>query len=242
MKVGGTTKITGVGPLRRSERKTGDKASGASAPRNVEDTVSVLGIPPEEMTPKVRNAIMQLVEEVNRLREELASAKQRLDEVETLADEDALVPATNRRAFVRELNRVISFCERYGAPCSMLYFDLNDLKKINDEYGHAAGDAALKHFTEILRHNVRESDVIGRIGGDEFAVILLNSDEEASRAKAQALHQRLESSPLHWDGTDIYLNAAHGVFAFRPGVDANQAMAEADKAMYAEKRRLKEKA
>lgn len=242
MKLGGTTKIGGVGPLRRAERKTTEKGSEASQPRNIDDTVSVLGIPPEEMTPKVRTAIMQLVEEVNRLREELAMAKQRLDEMETLADEDALVPATNRRAFVRELTRVISFCERYGAPCSMLYLDLDDLKQINDEYGHAAGDAALRHFTEILRENVRESDVVGRIGGDEFAVILLNSDEETARSKAKELEDRLADAPLEWDGQSIRLNAAYGVFGFRPGVDANEAMAEADKAMYAEKRRSKEKA
>lgn len=242
MKIGGSTKVGGVGPLRRSQKKKTEEANRTSEARNVEDTVSVLGIPPEEMTPKVRAAIMQLVEEVNRLREELALAKERLDEVETLADEDSLVPVINRRAFVRELSRVISFCERYGAPCSMLYFDLNDLKQINDEYGHAAGDAALKHFAEILRNNVRDSDVIGRIGGDEFAVILLNSDEDTARGKARALQEQLAAAPMEWDGHTIPLHAAQGVFEFRPGVDANQAMAEADKAMYAEKRRFKEKA
>lgn len=241
MKVDNTRKVEPVGPLNRARGRTRSPApSPLSEIRHIEDTVSILGIPLEEMTPRVQSAIMQLVDEVNRLRDELSRTHRRIGELATLADEDALVPVANRRAFVRELTRVISFSERYGAPCSLIYFDLNDLKQINDDHGHAAGDAALAHFAESLMSNVRDSDIVGRIGGDEFAVILLNSDAEAANAKASQLRQFLAEHPIELNGERKALHAAYGVYSFRPGVDASTAMAEADRAMYAEKKRLKE--
>src|SRR3546814_3521227 len=71
-----------------------------------------------------------------------------------------------------------AFEERYGAAGAVLYFDVNDLKAINDRYGHAAGDAVLKQICEILLRETRASDVVGRLGGDEFGVILAQRSEE----------------------------------------------------------------
>jgi diguanylate cyclase (GGDEF)-like protein len=81
--------------------------------------------------------------------------------------------------------------------------------------------------------------VVGRIGGDEFAVILLNSDETAALAKAAELDHYLLNHPMPWKDRKVHLKAAHGIVSFRPGLDASAAMAEADRAMYAEKKRLK---
>ena len=240
MKIENTRRVGSVGPLNRARKVSGTAPLPASEPRQIDDTVSILGIPPEEMTPRVQAAIMQLGEEVNRLRDELQQTKRRIGELATLADEDSLVPTSNRRAFVRELTRIISFSERYGAPCSLIYLDLNDLKKINDDHGHAAGDAALTFFAEALKANVRDSDIIGRIGGDEFAVILLNSDEDSANAKALQFRQYLDQNPMQWAGKSVHLRAAYGAISFRPGLDATTAMAEADRAMYEEKKRLKE--
>jgi diguanylate cyclase (GGDEF)-like protein len=243
MKIEDSRKVGSVGPLSRA-RKTSQApvALSFSEPRQIDDAVSILGIPSDEMTPRVQSAIMQLVDEVNRLREELAQTHRRIGELASLADEDSLVPAANRRAFVRELTRVISFSERYGAPCSLIYFDLNDLKQINDQYGHSAGDAALTYFAESLISNVRDSDIVGRIGGDEFAVILLNSDETAANAKARQFRDYLMHHPMPVGSDRLTLRAAYGVYSFRRGIDASTAMAEADRAMYAEKKRLKEEA
>jgi len=243
MKIDNSRRVGSVGPLSRARKASqAPVASSVSEPRQIEDAVSVLGIPPDEMTPRVQSAIMQLVEEVNRLRDELTQTHRRIGELASLADEDSLVPAANRRAFVRELTRIISFSERYGAPCSLIYFDLNDLKQINDRYGHSAGDDALTYFAESLVSNVRDSDIVGRIGGDEFAVILLNSDEAAANAKAGQFRDFLMHHPMTVSGEKLVLRAAYGVYSFRPGIDATTAMAEADRAMYAEKKRLKEEA
>ena len=91
-----------------------------------------MGIPEAEFTPKVRAAIMALMEEVDRLRRELQQTPARIAYLEQLADEDSLPPIANRRAFVRELSRMMSFAERYDTPASVIYFDVNDLKVIND--------------------------------------------------------------------------------------------------------------
>jgi len=69
---------------------------------------------------------------------------------------------------VRQLTRTIAFSHRYGVPASVVYFDVNNMKLINDEHGHPAGDAALCHIAGVLRENTRSSDIVGRLGGDEF--------------------------------------------------------------------------
>src|ERR1700712_1291455 len=153
----------------------GRRVEGAPSPDGADGVLpaaNVLGIPEAEFTPRVRDAIMGLMGEVDNLRRELSQTRARLDEAEKTADQDHLLPLLNRRAFVRELTRYIAFSGRYNTPASLIYFDMNHLKRINDTYGHAAGDAALKHFAETLLGHVRDSDCVGRLGGDEFGVLL----------------------------------------------------------------------
>ena len=142
------------------------------------DVATLMGIPEAELTPKVRAAIDRLMTEVHRLKDTLEQANKRVSFLETLADQDALTSLLNRRAFVRELSRMMAFAERYKAPSSVIYFDVNGMKQINDSLGHAAGDAALGHLGKVLLENVRASDVVGRLGGDEFAVLLAQVGRE----------------------------------------------------------------
>ena len=125
------------------------------------DSAEFLGITEAEMTPAVSAAVQTLLTEIDDLRGEVGRLKGRLTEVEDLADRDALTPLLNRRAFLRELGRIRTFAQRYGSPASLVYFDLDDLKGVNDRLGHAAGDAALKAVAERLLGNVRESDIVG---------------------------------------------------------------------------------
>lgn len=213
-----------------------NEAESAPPPRRVEDSVSILGIPGTEMTPKVQQAIMTLMREVDSLRGELNLARRRLEELEKLADQDALIPMPNRRAFVRELSRMLSFSDRYGGDNSIIYFDVNGLKRINDTYGHNAGDALLAHVATVLSENVRESDMVARLGGDEFGVLLVRAEEDKARAKASSLAKALEDNPLEWNGEKIFTSAAFGVYSFKPGTDVQSALAAADQAMYEQKR------
>ena len=197
---------------------------------------SILGIPENEFTPRVRDAIMGLMGEVDSLRRELSQTRVRLDEVEKAADQDQLLPLLNRRAFVRELTRYIAFSGRYNTPASLIYFDMNHLKKINDAHGHAAGDAALRHFAEPLLSHVRDSDCVGRLGGDEFGVLLTHADQEQALKKADTLAAALRATPTVWNDVEIPVSFSYGAFELKPGDNADLAMARADEAMYAQKK------
>lgn len=226
------TRATGAAAYARQARAS--EAVQASAP--VSATASVLGIPEAEFTPRVRDAIMTLMGEVDNLRKELQKTRERLEEVERSADQDHLLPLLNRRAFVRELTRYISFAGRYGTPATLLYFDLDGFKQVNDTYGHAAGDAVLGHFADTMLAQTRDSDVVGRLGGDEFGVLLAHANLEQGRKKADQLAEKLQSNPTMWQGKAIPVRFSYGAFELRGDDTADLAIARADEAMYAHKR------
>ena len=200
------------------------------------EPASVLDIPEAEFTPKVRDAIMGLMGEVDNLRRELTQTRARLDEMERAADQDQLLPMRNRRAFVRDLTRYIAYTGRYNTPASLIYFDMNLLKKVNDNHGHAAGDAVLKHFSEVLLSHVRDTDCVARLGGDEFAILLSHANQTQALKKADLLAEALSNSPTVWNDVTIPVTFSYGAFELKPGDNADIAMARADEAMYAQKR------
>jgi diguanylate cyclase (GGDEF)-like protein len=216
--------------------RAADSVAPLDAPMAVAATANVLGIPEDEFTPRVRDAIMTLMGEVDSLRRELAQTRQRLDVAEKTADQDHLLPVLNRRAFVRELTRYISFAGRYGTPASLVYFDLDGFKLVNDTFGHAGGDAVLAHFSEILLANVRETDVVARLGGDEFGILLSHANQDQAHKKADLLARALNDGPTRFQGRTIPASFSYGAFELKPGEDAATAMARADEAMYAQKR------
>ena len=138
--------------------------------------------------------------------------------------------------FIRELQRVIAFAQRYGDPASLVYFDLDDLKGVNDRFGHAAGDAALKAVAERLSAHVRESDVVGRMGGDEFAVLLVQADYATALAKAEMLARLVEAEPIQAGAWLAPIRISWGVRQIDPGADAESLIADADIAMFSMKR------
>ena len=178
--------------------------------------------------------VLRLMQEVETLRLELKAMAERLAEAERLADHDVLTPLLNRRAFVRELQRAIALTRRHKTPASVIYFDLDDFKSVNDRLGHAAGDAVLIAVAERLQAHVREADVVGRIGGDEFAVLLLHADLKAARAKAAALAQAVSDQPVEAAG-GAHISITWGARQIGAVDSAEQALSEADAAMYLRK-------
>ena len=211
----------------------------ASASANPIDSVGFLGVPRAEMTPAVQAAIQTLLGELDTLKVEVGQLRARLADAEGLADRDALTPLLNRRAFVRELGRARTFAQRYGFPASLVYFDLDGFKAINDRYGHAAGDAALKAVAERLVANVRESDVLGRMGGDEFAIVLVQADHATAEAKAASLAQAIEREPLRFGEWTAPVHLSYGVIEIAADAEAESLIAAADAAMFASKRQRK---
>jgi len=203
-------------------------SEAASVETNVTDEAAALD---EAALPAAVRAVL------DGYRAEIERLNRRIAEVELLADRDALTPVLNRRAFMRELHRTIAFCERYDATASLVFFDLDGFKGVNDEFGHAAGDAALQWVAATLADHVRESDVVGRLGGDEFAVILAQAPREAAQAKAAALAAAIHDTPVVHQGRSFEVRTSYGVRAFQKGVDAASLLAEADAAMFLRKGR-----
>jgi len=172
---------------------------------------------------------------LERLTGELAELRAKLEAAEALADRDALAPVFNRRAFLRELHRTMSEVERYKTPAAVIYIDLDGFKAVNDEYGHSAGDAVLRHVGLLLTDSVRESDVVGRLGGDEFGVILNRATAEEAAVKAAALSDKINSSAILYAGVPHRIRASVGVHPIAIVEDPETAIARADEAMYAEK-------
>lgn len=170
-----------------------------------------------------------------RLGAERAELVEKLAAAEALADRDALTPALNRRAFLRELHRTMSAVERYKTPAAVIYIDLDGLKALNDNFGHAAGDAALCHVGRLLVDMVRETDVVGRLGGDEFGVILNHASSEEAKAKAASIAETIHLTPLLFAGQAHRAAVSLGVHQIATVEDPETVIARADEAMYADK-------
>lgn len=172
---------------------------------------------------------------VRRLRSELAKALARIEELKASAETDFLLDILNRRGFERELTRAIAFIKRYQASGALVVLDVDRLKPINDEFGHAAGDQVLKAIVAAVLHEVRASDVVGRLGGDEFAVLLWNLSETDARAKAAALEEIIDGLRFTFRGNAVTTGASAGVAVLKGHSDPRRALEEADRAMYVRK-------
>lgn len=191
-----------------------------------------IDIPSAEMTPKVRLALGQLIDENALLRASLTEMRERLDELEQLADADTLTPLPNRRRFLRELERVVAQANRHGTPAAVLYLDIGNLKAINDRYGHFAGDAALIHAANLLSGLIRASDIAARIGGDEFGLILDHLDHNSAIDTAERIAECIAANPLDAGGASIPLEASIGTATIMPGDTLEDVLQRADRNIY----------
>lgn len=167
---------------------------------------------------------------------EVAQLRLRILELEHAADTDPLVPVYNRRAFLREIARAQNVMDRYDMLSTIIFFDLNGFKSINDRFGHGVGDSLLKMIGEVLQNGVRDCDMVARLGGDEFGILLFKTDLEVARAKAQALCCRIADQAVHMPTGKVSITAAWGVAPCEPGDTVEQVLARADRAMYMSKR------
>lgn len=178
-------------------------------------------------------------EECVLLRDLARMAEQEIAAVQ-LATTDELTGLSNRRGFEVLAQHAIRMCRRTQKPASLLFFDLNGFKQINDVYGHAEGDRALIAFATVLRTALRDSDVIGRLGGDEFVVLLTDSDEAGALQTIARVRAQLDvfNSAAQ---TGYLLRCSVGSSFFAPGSDVSvgELLARADGAMYLDKRAQK---
>lgn len=182
----------------------------------------------------------ELDEEERALLRDLAQmAEQELTAVQ-IASMDELTLLSNRRGFKQLAQHALDACARLKRPATLLFFDLNDFKQINDLYGHAEGDHALKTFADVLRIAFRESDVVGRLGGDEFVALLTGT----SHVETAAIMARLEEILAERNATldrGYAIRFSVGQIEYDPArhESVDRLLADADGAMYAHKQALK---
>lgn len=213
------------------EEPTGDMTADNAA--------ELFGVPESDLTPAVRAALAAMSGEITDLREQLDTLRTKLQNAENMADHDPLVPLFNRRAFMRELSRLLAFSRRYGLEASLIFFDLDGFKAVNDKHGHAAGDKVLCAVGELLIHQTRESDLLGRLGGDEFVAVLTSVSPDTAAQKAEQLANAINELEVPHEGETLHIAASFGVAPLDPNESPHIQVARADEAMYAEKMRRK---
>lgn len=168
------------------------------------------------------------------LHREIESKNRLLEEA---ARTDHLTGIANRRAVEEFAAKQISGAVRYKFSLWVVTADLNKFKFINDTYGHSAGDEVLQHFARLLAMNTRGSDICGRLGGDEFILILTHSDSKGVSILTERLQAEFANHDFGFDGNKVHASATFGVAAFEPSFPKNltQLLAEADVALYREK-------
>jgi len=180
-----------------------------------------------------------LLSEIERLKRELAVARARIGELEARADIDPMLDILNRRGFERELKRSIAYMKRYGTQAALMFIDLDGFKAVNDRHGHGTGDALLKAVARELVARVRASDVVGRLGGDEFGVVIWWVDEADALAKARELERLIERVGVMHGQAQAQVTASVGAAPLLADATAAEIIAVADQAMYARKKEKK---
>lgn len=161
-------------------------------------------------------------------------------ELRRLAEIDPLTHVFNRRAFLLLLDKALSNSQRTQAPLPVLLIDLDHFKVINDTWGHRAGDDVLKHFVQLSNRCLRKEDVMGRLGGEEFAIFLPNADGPGAAAVAERLRALVESQSMNSTAdarADIRLTVSIGVVLCWAGESGEAVLQRADQAMYLAKQR-----
>lgn len=149
-----------------------------------------------------------------------------------MADHDPLTGLFNRRRLLEELEREIDRVARYGGRDAFLWLDMDNFKDINDTYGHTVGDLVLQETARVLRQSVRRTDVVGRLGGDEFGILLINADEKRAREVAHRLRAQLERVTVPEVG-GLHISASIGIAMVEGGgLSVQDVLVRADRAMY----------
>ncbi|MDP1548143.1 MAG: diguanylate cyclase [Anaerolineales bacterium] len=169
--------------------------------------------------------------------EEINTALQRAFEREQLASRtDGLTGIFNRRYFFELLDYEFSVSARYQRPMSIVMFDIDHFKQINDTHGHMVGDEVLKLVAETARSQLRDADVLARYGGDEFVILLPNSHAQDAEFVFKRVHKKLLSSNLKMRDQEIPISISVGIANYQPGMETtSQLVQQADQALYAAK-------
>lgn len=164
--------------------------------------------------------------------------KQAKEKAEQLARTDELTNLSNRRAFFELGEKAFQHARRFNSPLSLLMFDIDHFKKINDLHGHAVGDKVLQALGKLLKQSNREIDIVGRIGGEEFALVLPETDISGANELAERLHQNISKLQIETTNSNIKCTISIGISELQPQHESlDELLLHADNALYAAKRK-----
>ena len=235
---------TGSDPQDTNDRGRRPDDAGAETPgardrQPPEEAVSVSGIAAGGFSPEVKRAIGALSGEIERLRQELEWSRSREAKLVRLADTHATMPILSRRAFVRELTRVLDHTGQLSTPASLVALHLVNGEDIRRRLGRRAADQALSQVCRVITEVLHPTDKIGGLGGYDFGVILLLADLETALEKAAALTEAIGEHPFPWQHENIPLSTVAGVSVIEEGAALETVMANAERNLADSEKRLK---
>lgn len=189
---------------------------------------------------RVAAADAQLHETNETLRRQSEELKRVNEDLRRLAVTDPLTGLYNQRQMKVAIEAELALTRRHAHPLSLIVIDIDHFKRINDTYGHPAGDRALCHIADLLKRELRHGDIVGRIGGEEFLVVCRHADIDQGMRVAEKIRAAVVASPWRWDGEDIRMTVSAGVATVPGSTAADQSigtyLVAADRALYCSKR------
>lgn len=165
-----------------------------------------------------------------------ADTRKAMSEVKTLSETDDLTGILNRRAFLSLSTHTVNMAQRYARDFSVVMMDSDSMKAVNDEYGHEAGDELLKAMVTHAQQELRRPDLLARYGGDEFVLLLPDTNAEGARLTAERIRERIEKTPLVIGNAQVSITASMGVAAYpEHGANYDEVFESADMALYSSK-------
>lgn len=153
-----------------------------------------------------------------------------------LVTRDGLTDIYNKRKYEEEMNRELARAVRHHRPLSLILFDIDNFKQINDNYGHLCGDFVLKEVTQVVRARLRPEQLFARIGGDEFVILTPETHADGARTLAEKLRRSLEETTVEYSSTPVNVTCSWGVAELQPGMKRAEDLYEAaDRALYSSK-------
>ena len=177
----------------------------------------------------------QAVGMISDLQRQLGAQRERIVYFESLATRDSLTGLLNRRGLDEQLRRLLATARRHDERGVVIFADLDRFKAVNDTMGHHAGDAMLRHVADLLSANVRESDIVARIGGDEFVVALVKTVPEEAESRALRLQMLVNNSNFEFAGADVPVRASFGFAPYGAGDNPLEVFSRAEAEMYKNK-------